>query len=50
MAPILNMAFFLASFSRNSGIRQKLQNAKNFANHLIQNGRYTKFAVCCLNT
>jgi hypothetical protein len=31
MAPIFNMVFFLASFSRSSGIRQKLQNAKIFA-------------------
>jgi hypothetical protein len=31
MEPIFNMAFFLASFSKSSCIRQKLQNAKFFA-------------------
>jgi hypothetical protein len=30
MAPIFNMAFFLASFSRSSGIRQNIKNAKIF--------------------
>jgi hypothetical protein len=42
MAPTFNMAFFFASFSRCSRIRQKLQNAKVFAYCLRTNSK-----CCC---
>jgi hypothetical protein len=42
MAPIVNMAFFLASFSRSSCIRQKLQKAKVFAYSLKQTKKKKK--------